>query len=80
MSDEPIKTYPVARAKADHSGRRWHVDYFLAYDGGGGEWTGYYRTLRGAKWAVWWNMYVRSWGGTAKIFDRAAYDGEKKPK
>jgi hypothetical protein len=64
-----VKRYPVDRPGRDHSGRRWHVHYNLAYDGGGSDFTSYYRTLWGAKIAVWWNRHVFSWGGTAEIFD-----------
>lgn len=83
MSAEPVKTYPAFRPQRDHSDRRWHVRYDLAYDGGGSQWVGYYRTFTGAKLAVWWNRNVASWGGTAAIFDAALgslpAEGEQTP-
>ncbi len=65
---QPVKTYAAFRVKRTHPERRWHVRYDLAYDGGGGEWVGYYRSLLGAKIAVWWNRNIASWGGTAEIW------------
>lgn len=71
------KSYPTHRPERDHSERRWRVRYNLAYDGGGSDWVGCYRTLLGAKFAVWWNRNVASWGGSADLVDtRAAASGE----
>lgn len=77
MSAKVVKTYPVLRQKRDKSGRRWHVRYDLAYDGGGSRWVGYYRTQVGAKVAVWWNRNVASWGGSAQLVDSHAKSVEE---
>lgn len=61
--------YPRIRSEKDHSDRRWHVRYDLAYDGGGETWWGYYRTRKGAKFSAFFNVKIRSWGGTAFLFD-----------
>lgn len=48
---------------------KWRV-YFknLAYDGGGSEsWTQYYWTWIGARFSMFWNLYISSWGGQAEI-------------
>ena len=50
--------------------RRWRVDYDLAYDGGGTEWSGYYHTRPLALIAAWYHSYIGSWGGTAILFDQ----------
>ena len=64
------RLYPREPKVKDKSGRRFHVFYDLAYDmGGGGKWTGYYRTRLGAKIAAWWNVHLLSWGGTADLDD-----------
>lgn len=60
----------VTKSKSD---RRWRVVYDLAYDGGGGYWNGYYRTLMGARIAKWWNLHISSWGGTALLIDQNQY-------
>lgn len=65
-----IRLYPRELRTWDLSGRRWRVDYWLAYDGGGGEWSGYYRTRRGAKLAAWWNYHLASYGGSADLIDQ----------
>lgn len=51
--------------------RRWRVEFEgLAYDGGGiGTWDQYYRTKLGAYWSMYSNVYLRSWGGNAKLYD-----------
>jgi len=48
---------------------RWQVKFIgLAYDGGGyASWTQYYRTKIGARISMFWNLYVSSWGGIAKL-------------
>jgi hypothetical protein len=52
------------------SNRKWAVDYDLAYDGGGSAWTGNYRTKTGAKIALFYNRFIASWGGSAKLYHR----------
>lgn len=64
-----VRRYGATRPTRDLSHRRYRVRYDLAYDGGGAAWIGYYRTLRGARVAVWWNRNVASWGGIAEILD-----------
>ena len=61
--------YPRPRHTRDKSTRPWHVDYELAYDGGGAQWVGHYRTKTGAHIAAWWNVHIASWGGSAILFD-----------
>lgn len=69
----PKQLYPRSRSKyrRDKSGRRWRVDYDLTYDGGGGSWSGYYRTKTGAKVSAWLNVYIKSWGGSAVLFQQS---------
>lgn len=68
------RLYPSPRREARLSRRQskaelrpWRVDYDLLYDGGGGCWSGHYRTRVGARIAAWWNVHVSSWGGTAEL-------------
>lgn len=49
---------------------RYRVRYHLIYDGGGGEWDGYYRTRLGARVAIFWNRHVASYGGSAILYER----------
>lgn len=65
-----IATYPKPRKERDKSGRRYRVEYDLAYDGGGSEWIGYYRTRLVAAVAIRFNRHIASWGGTAVLYDR----------
>jgi hypothetical protein len=65
--DPVVARYPKERARRDKSHRPWRADYDLAYDGGGSEWSGYYRTRVGAEVAIWLNLYVLSWGGSAEL-------------
>jgi hypothetical protein len=51
--------------------RPWWVQYCLAYDGGGSTWIGYYRTKTGAYISAFINVHIKSWGGTAYLFQRA---------
>lgn len=44
------------------------VEYDLAYEGGGGRWNGYYRTMWVARIAAWYHVHVGSWGGSADLF------------
>jgi hypothetical protein len=46
---------------------KWRVDFKnLAYDGGGSEsWTQYYWTWLGARWSMFRNLHISSWGGAA---------------
>lgn len=59
------KLYPASRYP-------WRVDYHLAYDGGDEVWTGWYRTRRRARVAIWWHVNVASWGGRAALRRREA--------
>jgi hypothetical protein len=45
----------------------WQVKFqSLAYDGGGSaSWTQYYRTNLGARFSMFWNLHISSWGGSA---------------
>jgi len=61
--------YPKHRIKKDKSNRKWRIEYDLAYDGGGEEWVGYYRTRLGAKISAFWNVHVSSWGGSAILIN-----------
>ena len=63
----PSREARLERRRSRAEKRRYRVDYDLAYDGGGSEWSGYYRTRAGAKVAAWWNVHVSSWGGTAVL-------------
>lgn len=67
-----MQLYPRECPARDKSGRRWRVDYDLAYDGGGCRWSGYYRTRVGARVAAFWNFYVASWGGSAVLHEQEA--------
>lgn len=65
------RLYPKPpRPEKDRTHLRWRVDYCLAYDGGHGEWSGYYRTRTRARIAAWWNFHIASWGGSAKLIDQ----------
>lgn len=64
------RLYPKERPQPDHSDRRWRLDCQLAYDGGGSEWSGYYRTLWGARLAAWWHYHIASWGGSIVLVDQ----------
>lgn len=46
---------------------RWKIDFSLAYDGGGSEWTQYYFTKIGALFSRFWHVYLASWGGRAEL-------------
>ena len=67
-----VRLYPRRKPARDTTGRRWRVDYDLAYDGGGGSWSGHYRTRLGARIAAFLNVHVLSWGGSAWLHDLAA--------
>lgn len=47
---------------------KWGVDFVLAYDGGGSDFTQFYRTKVGAKVSIFWKKHISSWGGTATLF------------
>lgn len=64
--------YPKPRRERDNSGKRWRVDYDLAYDGGGSRFSVYYSSKRVARYCAWWNVKIGSWGGTAILVDREA--------
>lgn len=67
MPEEIVAVYPKPRRYRDHSDRPWRVDYDLAYDGGGSQFSQYYRTKFGARFSIWRQMHVASWGGSAKL-------------
>jgi hypothetical protein len=58
-----------ARRLERHRRRPWWVVYDLAYDGGGSEWTGYYKARWQALVALWWNRHVTSYGGEARLYE-----------
>lgn len=62
-----IEAWPKPRKPRRGMDRPYRVDYDLAYDGGGSCWSGYYRTVMGARLASWWNRHVSSWGGSAVL-------------
>lgn len=64
-----MQLYPKERKVRDVSHRRWRLDCHLAYDGGGSEWSDYYRTLWGAKIAAFMHHHVFSWGGSIELID-----------
>ena len=66
--------YPRPSRMRDKSGRHWHVDYDLIYDGGRTAWVGHYRTYAGARIAAFWNVRFASWGGNAILFDNKGVD------
>lgn len=53
--------------------RTWRIEYDLIYDGGNGEWVGYYRTYIGARIAAYWNVWIASWGGSAELHHKYEY-------
>ncbi len=68
--EDLIAKYPKAKRKRQHPERRYRVRYDLAYEGGGSQWDGYYRSLVGASVAIFYNMNIASYGGSAKLYDR----------
>lgn len=64
-----MQLYPKERKVRDVSHRRWRLDCELVYDGGGGKWRGYYRTLWGAKIAAWFHYHIASYGGHIGLTD-----------
>lgn len=64
--------YPKRRYKKDKSHRRWRLDAELAYDGGGSQWSEYYRTKTTAKIAAFWHYHIASWGGNIQLVDTEA--------
>ena len=83
MSSQPKpakkQIYPKPeKPRKNKSGRRYKIHYYLVYDGGGGEWDGYYRTYLGARIAAWYNEYIGSWGGSATLIDQRNYVKSKK--
>lgn len=70
----PSREARLERRQLRAEKRRYRVDYDLAYDGGGSEWSGSYRTRAGARVAAWWNVHVSSWGGTAVLETRERSD------
>lgn len=64
-----MQIYPKERKVRDVSHRRWRLDCYLAYDGGGTEWSGYYRTRWGAKISAWYHYHIASYGGSIELID-----------
>lgn len=60
--------------------RRWRVEYRLVYDDGQADFDLYYKTRFGAKVCAWYHKYIRSWGGTAILFDQWDFynEGDKR--
>lgn len=50
---------------------RWRIEFWLAYDGGGAEWTQYYFTKLGALFSKFWHVNIASWGGRATLTEVA---------
>lgn len=71
MTGKIIAVHPSPRVKNNKMGRRYWVEYDLAYDGGGSRWTGYYKWLWIARIAMFYNVRIGSWGGSAKLLDTA---------
>ena len=72
--ERKLATYPKAKKpRLSAKIRKYRVAYDLAYDGGSSKWDGLYRTLVGARLAIFWNRKVASWGGTAVLYDRGVY-------
>lgn len=65
-----MQVYPRERKTRDKSHRRWRMDAELAYDGGGGKWTDYYRTYLGARIAAFYHYHIASYGGSIEITDQ----------
>lgn len=67
---EPEQIYPKKPRKRglDDSSRPWRVEYELAYDGGGGRWTGYYNSEDSARFFAWVEVKIKSWGGSAVLY------------
>lgn len=65
------KTRLFVRATPEQSkaGRRFEVEYELAYDGGMATYSCHYRTERWAKIDAWIKVHITSWGGTADLID-----------
>lgn len=76
MSDDKGRLLFTGRPQRDESYRPYHVYYDLSYEGGGREWVGYYRTKVGAIVCAWINVYILSWGGTARLWSKC-YDDPK---
>ena len=78
MSVQPVWVHGAARderlkrKREARQLRRWRMEYDLIYDGGGSAFAVHYRTKLGARWSAFWHMHVRSWGGSAQLFDSAA--------
>lgn len=64
-----MQLYPKEKKPRGVSHRRWRIDAYLAYDGGGTGWTDYYRTLWGAKIAAWYHYHLASYGGSIELTD-----------
>lgn len=64
-----MRIYPKEPRGRDVSHRRYRLDIYLAYDGGGTGWSDYYRTLWGAKIAAWYHYHIASCGVSIKLID-----------
>jgi len=73
-----VWTHPKARYRRESAEvrrirrRPFRVEYALAYDDGGGSFVQYYRTYFGGRWSAFWHIHVRSWGGTALMYEQRA--------
>ncbi len=68
MSEYSLPKPP--RREPDRSYRPWGAKYSLIYDGGGmSTWTQYYHTKWGAIFSAFMHYHIRSWGGSAEVFD-----------
>ena len=72
---KPVREWPAhsQTVSLEPSSRRWAVVYDLAYDGGGSDFVEFYRTKTGALVARWLHMNLRSWGGSAKLYDQLEF-------
>jgi hypothetical protein len=58
----------VRRRELRNQRRPWRVRFDLAYEGGGSEWDGFYRTLFGARVSILWQRSaLKSYGGSAVL-------------
>lgn len=62
---QAIDRHEVAKKR-----RRYRVDYNLLYDGSQSEWSGYYRFRVSTWFAIPFNRFIQSWGGSAKVYDQ----------
>lgn len=69
-----IAQYPRRRRKPrDPNDLRYYVRYNLTYEGMNVPWTGHYKTLFGAKVAIFMNKFINSDGGSAVLYERDSW-------